>query len=189
MKTATILFLLTALAAIGNVLATDIPATDTEQKTDSIDCTEIARAHAALLSGCFSARREFTATINGKLAMRELSMIKYNQGALTVDVLEKEHPNKGIQIGGEGDMVVDAVFACARFTRDSKDRYELVSADEPERVTFDYDADNGVLLPLRWEFEERARFLFKKYHLQAHADYSEVSYDSCGQQSTADKEN
>ena len=124
-------------------------------------------------------QRHFAATINKKLAIRELVQLEYAAGELDIKEIQKEHLNKSVQIGGEGDMVVDSIFSCDRLIRNAEGRYELASAEDPERIIFDYDADSGVLLPLRWEFEEKARFLFKKFHIQAHADYSNVSYAAC----------
>ncbi len=146
---------------------------------EDLDCEALGRAHAAFLDGCFTAHRQFEATINQKLAMRELARLDYAAGELAIEVIEKAHPNKGIQIGGEGDMTIDSTFSCDRMVRDEAGRYELQSDEDPERIFFDYDADNGVLLPQRWEFEQKARFLFKKFHIQAHADYSNVVFNEC----------
>lgn len=154
-----------------------------------LDCEILRHAHGALINGCFTARRDFEATINQKLAMRELAQLDYTAGKLEIEVIEKEHPNKGIQIGGEGDMAIDSEFSCDQITRIEAGRYELQSAEEPERIIFDYDAGNGVLLPLRWEFEQKARFLFKKFHIQAHADYSDVIFDMCETALDQDREN
>jgi hypothetical protein len=144
-----------------------------------LDCEALGRAHAAFLDGCFTATRQFEVTLNQKLAIRELARLDYAAGKLAVEVIEEEHPNKGIQIGGAGDMAIDSTFGCDRMVRNETGLYELESDEDPERVVFDYDADNGVLLPQRWEAEQKARFLFKKYHIQASADYSDVVVTEC----------
>ncbi|NNF17116.1 MAG: hypothetical protein HKN70_10235 [Gammaproteobacteria bacterium] len=145
----------------------------------AIDCKTLERAHSALVNGCFSTQRAIAITLNNKPVRTELARVHNVAGEITVDVIEQEVLDKRIEIDGQGDMVVESTFSCERMTRNAEGLYELESADDPQRITFELDEDNDVLLPLRWEFEEKARFLFKKFHIQAHADYSEVTLHSC----------
>ncbi|MDH3588569.1 MAG: hypothetical protein OEQ74_04125, partial [Gammaproteobacteria bacterium] len=70
-------------------------------------------------------------------------------------------------------------FACDRLRRNEQGRFELEAPEDPEIVVFEYDADNAVLLPLSWNFDAKERFLFKKFHIQAQAIYSNLSYSPC----------
>ena len=117
--------------------------------------------------------------LNQKPVSREVVQLNYKAGELAIETIEEDVFDKRIIMDGEGDMAADSSFSCDRVTRNAEERYELESDEDPERVIFDYDRDNKVLLPVRWEFAETARFLFKKFHIQAHADYRNVTFTAC----------
>jgi hypothetical protein len=136
------------------------------------DCSELEAAHGSLLKASFSVERHFEARLNGKLVVRETTLLSYADGKLTKEVIEKEVFDKRVALEeGPGDPAVDLPFACERVRQLEDGRYELSSADGNESVLFSWDREEGILVPIAWINTEKKRFLFKKFLIEARATY------------------
>ena len=143
------------------------------------ECRDAEAAHAALLTGSFSVERRFTLTLNGKLKVRKLVHLQSTDGELTRETLEVEkYDSKLVLEEGEGDAILEIPFACDRLEHLDDGSLRLTSPDGTEKVVFAWSAEReGALEPVSWRSDETARFLWKKFVIEAVAQYENFVWE------------
>ena len=136
-------------------------------------------AHATLRGGSFSVDRRFTLKLNGKLKARGLVRLKSTDGVLTRETLEMERYDDRLVLDeGDGDAILEIPFACERLERLDDGSFQLTSADRTERVVFVWSAGReGALEPVSWRADETDRFLWKKFVVEAVAQYENFVWE------------
>ncbi len=77
---------------------------------------------------------------------------------------------------GDRESALELPFACERLNRLDAQRYELSSSDGTEKVVFALSDDGRVLRPVSWHNHEKKRFLFKKFEIEAVAEYRDFAW-------------
>lgn len=141
------------------------------------DCARLEAAHEVLLGSSFTVVRHFTVSLNDALKVREMTRLAYDGGELSRETLEREVFDDNVVLEeGEDETALAVPFACERLEELEAGRYVLSSADETERVTFEWSEERGALRPLSWENQESKRLLFKRFVIEAVAEYRDFEW-------------
>ncbi len=142
------------------------------------ECVVLQAAHQAFLKSSFTFEQHSTLTLNGELKMREVSRLTYSDGELTRETLEKEVFDESLVLeDGESEAALELPFDCHRLDLVEKGLVALSNSDETEKVVFVWDRENGVLRPSRWINNETKRFLWRKFVIEAVADYRDFAWE------------
>jgi len=145
-------------------------------KPSEEECLVLQAAHQALLKSSFTCERHFTLKLNGELKVREVTRLTYSKGELTRATLEKEVFDESLVLEeGEVEAALELPFDCHRLERVEAGVFELSNADGTEKVIFVWDRGDNVLRPSLWINNETKRFLWKKFAIEAVAEYKDFA--------------
>ncbi len=141
-------------------------------------CPALEAAHAALLESSFTCVRHLTVELNGDLKAREVTRLTYRAGELKRETLEKELLDDNVVLEeGDEESALAVPFDCDRLERVGEGALELTNPAGTEKVVFAWNRASGALRPLRWTNNETERFLWKKFVIEAVAEYRDFRWE------------